>query len=300
MSSGNTLKTVILLTALTVLLVLVGRMLAGTGGMVLAFGLALVMNLGAYWFSDRIALAMSGAKEASYQEAPDLHRLVERLAAQSRIPKPRVYLMDNVTPNAFATGRGPGHAAVAVTTGILRILDQDELGGVLAHELAHIRNRDVLVATVVATVAGAITMIANMAQWALLFGGFGRSEDDEGGAEGLAGLASGILMIFLAPIAAALIQLAISRGREYGADATGARILGDPLPLARALEKLEMANQAVPMQVNPATAHQFTVQPFAGGGLMGLFSTHPPMAERVARLRQMALQPASYFHGWPL
>src|SRR3989304_8999136 len=248
MSSGNTLKTVILLTALTVLLVLVGRMLAGTGGMVLAFGLALVMNLGAYWFSDRIALAMSGAKEASYQEAPDLHRLVERLAAQSRIPKPRVYLMDNVTPNAFATGRGPGHAAVAVTTGILRILDQDELGGVLAHELAHIRNRDVLVATVVATVAGAITMIANMAQWALLFGGFGRSEDDEGGGEGRAGLASGILLIFLAPIAAALIQLAISRGREYGADATGARILGDPLPLARALEKLESANQAGPMQ----------------------------------------------------
>ncbi|MDO8690376.1 MAG: zinc metalloprotease HtpX [Dehalococcoidia bacterium] len=299
MSSGNTLKTVILLTALAALLVLVGGMLAGTSGMVLAFGLALVMNFGAYWFSDRIALAMSGAKEVSYQEAPDLHRLVERLAAQSRIPKPRVYLMDNVTPNAFATGRGPGHAAVAVTTGILRILDEAELSGVLAHELAHIRNRDVLVATIVATVAGAITMIANMAQWALLFGGLGRGEDDEG-SEGLAGLASGILMIFLAPIAAALIQLAISRGREYEADSTGARILGDPLPLARALEKMETANQSMPMHVNPATAHQFTVQPLAGGGLMRLFSTHPPIGERVTRLRQMALQPASYFHGWPL
>ncbi len=299
MSSGNTLKTVILLTALTALLVLVGRMLAGTGGMVLAFVMAVVMNLGAYWFSDRIALAMSGAKEVSYQEAPDLHMLVERLASQSRIPKPRVYLMDNATPNAFATGRGPGHAAVAVTTGILGILDQDELSGVLAHEMAHIKNRDVLVAAVVATVAGAITMIASMAQWALLFGGFGRSDDDEG-SEGLGGLASGILMIFLAPIAAALIQLAISRGREYEADSTGARIIGDPLPLARALKKLEMANHAMPMQVNPVTAHQFTVQPLAGGGLMGLFSTHPPIEERVARLRQMALQPASYFQGWPL
>jgi len=298
MSSNNTLKTVILLAALAALLVLVGRMLAGTGGMVLAFGFAMVMNVGAYWFSDKIALAMSRAKEVSHQDAPELHKLVDRLAAQSRIPKPRVYVMDNVTPNAFATGRGPGHSAVAVTTGLLRILDRDELGGVLAHELAHIKNRDVLVATVVATVAGAITMIAHMAQWAMLFGGFGRGDEDEGG-EGLSSLAGGILMIFLAPIAAALIQLAISRGREYGADATGSRILGDPLPLARALEKMEMANQTVPMQVNPATAHQFTVQPLSGGGMMGLFSTHPPVKERVARLRQMALQPTSYIQGWP-
>ncbi len=298
MSSGNTMKTVILLAALAALLVLVGRMLAGTGGMVLAFGFAIVMNVSAYWFSDKIALAMSHAKEVSYQEAPELHKIVDRLAAQTRIPKPRVYVMDNVTPNAFATGRGPGHSAIAVTNGLLQVLDRDELGGVLAHELAHIKNRDVLVATVVATVAGAITMIANMAQWAMIFGGFGRGDDDEGG-EGLGSLAGGILMIFLAPIAAAVIQLAISRGREYGADATGSRILGDPLPLARALEKLEMANQTVPMHVNPATAHQFTVQPLSGGAMMKLFSTHPPIKERVARLRQMALQPTSYIQGWP-
>ena len=296
MNTGNTLKTVMLLTALTVLFVLIGQMVAGTGGMVLFFGLALLMNFGAYWFSDRMALAMAGAKEVSYEEAPELHRLVERLAMQARMPKPRVCVMESTTPNAFATGRDPAHAAVAVTSGIVRVLGRDELAGVLAHELAHIRNRDTLVATVVATVAGAITLIANMAQWALLFGGFGRGEDDEEGA-GLAGLASGVLMIFLAPIAAMLIQLAISRGREFGADATGARILGDSLPLARALEKLETANRAMPMPVNPAAAHQFTVQPLGGGGLSGLFSTHPSTAERVARLREMALRPLSYYGG---
>jgi heat shock protein HtpX len=259
--------------------------------MVLAFGLALVMNLGAYWFSDRLALAMSGAREVSDSEAPELHRIVDRLAAYARLPKPRVYVMDTPTPNAFATGRDPEHAAVAVTTGLVRILGQAELAGVIAHELAHIRNRDTLISAVVATVAGAITMIANMAQWALIFGGFGRGEDDEAGESGIAGLASGLLMIFLAPIAATIIQLAISRMREYGADEGGARILGDPLPLAQALEKLEAANHAIPMQVNPSTAHQFTVQPFAGGGLMALFSTHPPVAERVTRLRQMAPRP---------
>ena len=290
MTSANTLKTVFLLTVLTVLFVLVGRVLGGTSGMVFAFALALVMNLGAYWFSDRVALAMSGAREVSEAEAPELHRTVERLALRARLPKPRVYVMDTPTPNAFATGRDASHAAVAVTSGIAQILTRDELAGVLAHELAHIRNRDTLIAAVVATIAGAITMIANMAQWALLFGGMGRGEEDESGG-GLAGLAGGLLMIFLAPIAATIIQLAISRSREYSADATGASILGDPLPLARALEKLEMANQAIPLAVNPAVAHQFTVQPFSGGGLASLFSTHPPIAERVARLREMALRP---------
>lgn len=290
MNAGNTLKTALLLTTLTVLFVLVGRLLGGTGGMVLALGLALAMNFGAYWFSDRLALSMAGAKEVSPAEAPELHWLVERLATQARLPKPRVYVMETPTPNAFATGRDPSHAAVAVTTGITRMLDRHELAGVLAHELAHVRNRDTLIAAVVATIAGAITAIANMAQWALMFGGLGHSEDDEEG--GLAGLAGGILMIFLAPIAATIIQLAISRAREFDADATGARILGDPLPLASALGKLEVANHALPLHVNPSTAHQFTVQPFADGGLMALFSTHPPVAERVARLRAMAMRPA--------
>ncbi len=290
---SSTLKTTLLLTALTVLFVLVGQAVGGQGGMVFAFGLALLMNFGSYWFSDRLALSMAGAKEVSYEEAPDLHRVVEQLALQARLPKPRVYVMENPTPNAFATGRDPAHAAVAVTTGIQRILTLDELAGVLAHELAHIRNRDTLISTVVATMAGAITMIANMAQWAMMFGGFGRSEDEEEGG-GIANLAGSLLMIVLAPIAAMLIQMGISRAREYAADAAGARILGDPLPLASALEKLEIGNQALPMQVNPATAHQYIVQPLSGGGLAGLFSTHPSIVERVARLRRMALQPTSY------
>lgn len=292
---GNTMKTALLLTALTVLLVMMGSVAGGTGGMILAFGFALLMNFGAYWFSDKMALQMAGAKEVSAEDAPDLHRLVEQLALQARLPKPRVYLMDAATPNAFATGRDPSHAAVAVTTGLLGMLDRDELSGVLAHELAHVSNRDTLISALVATVAGAITMIANMAQWALLFGGFGRSDDGEEGAEGIAGLASGILMIFLAPIAATVIQLAISRGREFGADSAGARILGNPLPLARALEKLEATNRSAPLAVNPATAHQFTVRPLAGGGMSSLFSTHPSTTERVARLRQMALRPTSYY-----
>lgn len=292
---SNTLKTALLLTSLTVLLVLMGRLVGGTGGMVFAFGLALMMNFGAYWFSDRMALAMSGAREVTHEEAPELHRTVEQLALQAKIPKPRVYVVEAVAPNAFATGRDPAHAAVAVTSGIMRVLDRDELAGVLAHELAHVRNRDTLISAIVATIAGAITMIANMAQWAIMFGGLGRGEEDEEG--GMAGLAGSLLMVFLAPIAATLIQLAISRSREFSADATGARILGDPLPLARALEKLHAANQVVPMQVNPATAHQFTVQPFAGGGLTSLFSTHPAMEERVARLRQMALRPIPFYQG---
>ena len=292
MNTRNLIKTVLLLSTLTVLFVLLGRLVGGTGGMLIALGLAVLMNFGAYWFSDRIALGMAGAQEVSAVDAPELHRLVERVAARAGLPKPRVYLMDTPTPNAFATGRDPTRAAVAVTTGIMRILDRDELAGVLAHELAHIRNRDTLIATVVATLAGAITMLANLAQWTLLFGGHG-GQDDEG-AGGLAGLVGGLVMIVVAPIAATIIQLAISRTREYDADTVGARILGDSLPLASALEKLDAANHALPLQVNPATAHQFTVQPFTGSGLQALLSTHPPTAERVARLRRMALQPALY------
>ncbi len=291
---GNTLKTVLLLTSLTVLLVLMGNVAGGTGGMIFAFGLALIMNFGAYWFSDKMALAMAGAKEVSYEESPKLHQIVDHLSALASVPKPRVYLIESETPNAFAAGRDPSHAAVAVTTGIMHALSRDELAGVLAHELAHVTNRDTLISAVVATIAGAITMIANMAQWALLFGGF-RGEDEEEGAGGLAGIASGLLMIFLAPIAAALIQLAISRSREFAADATGARILGDPLPLASALEKLDAASHVRPLEVSPGMAHQFTVQPLRGGGLAGLFSTPPSTEERVSRLRQMALRPLSYY-----
>jgi heat shock protein HtpX len=291
MGGGNTLKTTLLLAVLTGLFVVIGRGLGGNSGMVFAFGLALVMNFGAYWFSDKVALAMTGAKEVDESQAPELHRLVERLALQARMPKPRVYVMETAAPNAFATGRDQNHAAVAVTTGIMQMLDRDELAGVMAHELSHIRNRDTLISAIAASVAGAITMLAHMAQWAMIFGGM-RGDDEEG--EGIGGMVGGLLMIILAPIAAAIIQMAISRTREYGADATGARILGDPLPLARALEKMAYANQRVPMQVNPSTAHAFTVQPLSGGGMMGLFSTHPPIEERVRRLREMALRPTSY------
>lgn len=293
MNSGNALKTVFLLTLLTGLFILVGQAIGGQGGMVIAFIFAMGMNFMSYWFSDKIALQMAGAKEASYEDAPDLHRMVEQLATFARMPKPKVYVIESPSPNAFATGRDPNHAAVAVTTGILRILNSNELAGVLAHELAHIKNRDTLIATVVAAIAGAITMLAHMAQWALIFGG--RGSDEEG--EGAGSLAGSLLMIILAPIAATIIQLAISRAREYDADATGAQVLGDPNSLANALEKLETGTRHVPLQANQATAHLFIVNPFAGG-LSGLFSTHPPIAERVARLRRMALQPTSYGIGF--
>lgn len=293
MSTGNTIKTVFLLTALTVLFLLVGQALGGRGGMIFAFGLAMVMNFGSYWFSDKIALQMAGAREVSYEEAPDLHRLVEELSTYARIPKPRVYVIENGSPNAFATGRDPQHAAVAVTTGIMRILSRTELAGVLAHELAHIKNRDTLIATVVAAVAGAITMLAHMAQWAMIFGG--RRGDDEG--EGAGGLVGSLLMIILAPIAATLIQLAISRAREYDADAIGARILGEPNALANALEKLEAGVRHLPMEASQATAHLYIVNPLSGG-LAGLFSTHPPIAERVSRLRRMSMQTTGYGVGF--
>ncbi|MBI2911982.1 MAG: zinc metalloprotease HtpX [Chloroflexi bacterium] len=282
----NNVKTVVLLTALTVLLVLVGGALGGETGMMFALVLAFVMNMGSYWFSDKIALAMSGAHAVSEEEAPELHRIVEEVASQAGVPKPRVHIIESDSPNAFATGRDPGHAAVAVTTGIMSLLTRRELVGVLGHELGHVRNRDILISSVVATVAGAITMLAHMAQWAMLFGGFGRSDDDERG--GVADLAFGLLMIIVAPIAAALIQLAVSRAREYQADTTGAEIVHDPLALASALEKLERGVQVVPAKANPATAHLYIVSPLTGGAIAGLFSTHPPVAQRVARLRHMA------------
>jgi heat shock protein HtpX len=232
---------------------------------------------------------MAGAREVSPAEAPELHRLVEELATYARMPKPRVCIIDDPSPNAFATGRDPQHAAVAVTTGIMRILDRRELAGVIAHELAHIRNRDTLIATIVAVMAGAITSLAYMAQWALYFGGFGRSDDDEGGMNPLGGL----LFIILGPIAAMLIQFAISRQREYAADALGAKMVGDPLSLADALRRLEMGVQMIPSdRARPAQASLYIVNPFSGSALLNLFSTHPPIAERVARLEELARHPA--------
>ncbi len=287
MASTNMLKTVLLLTSLTVLMLFIGRALAGTGGMVFAFILAFALNFASYWFSDKIALSMAGAKEVSQTEAPELHGAVHNLAVFAGIPKPRVYVMDSDSPNAFATGRDPSHAAVAVTTGILSILDRRELEAVLSHELGHIRNRDTLIMTATATIAGAITMIAHMAQWAMIFGGFGGRDDSEG--NGMADLAFGLLMIIVAPIAAMVIQLAISRAREFEADATGARISGQPLALASALQKLEATVHARPLHVSEAAAHLFIVNPFGGsGGLVALFRTHPTTAERVARLQAMA------------
>lgn len=281
---SNTLKTTALLAALTALLVVIGDFLGGRGGMVLFFGIAVVMNLGAYWFSGDIALRMAGAREVSEEEAPELYQIVREVATYARLPQPRVAIIDSPSPNAFATGRDANHAVVAVTTGILGILNRDELMGVLGHELGHVRNHDILISSVAATVAGAITMLAHAAQWAMIFGGFGGSRDDDNYNPFAA-----LLMIIFAPIAATLIQLAISRSREYGADETGARLIGNPEALARALEKLEMATSVRPLPVNPAVAHMFIVNPLKGVSFSGLFSTHPPLEERIRRLRSMNL-----------
>jgi heat shock protein HtpX len=285
----NTMKTFLLMALMTILLVLVGRWIGGQGGMMMAFALALVMNFGSYWFSDKIVLRMYGAQEVTRAEQPDLVATVEELSGRAGLPMPRVYLIPNDQPNAFATGRNPEHAAVAVTQGILRTLSKDELRGVLGHELAHVKHRDILIGTIAATMAGAVSMVANMAQWAMIFGG-GRSSssDDEGGSP-----LGGILMIIVAPIAAMLIQMAISRSREFLADEGGAQIAGNPLSLANALRKLERKAEEIPMQASPATAHMFIVSPLAGGGLMTLFSTHPPMEERIARLESMVYGPAA-------
>ncbi|MEJ7653092.1 MAG: zinc metalloprotease HtpX [Chloroflexia bacterium] len=262
---------------------LIGFLLGGRGGLMIAFVFAIATNVFSYWNSDKIALRMTGAREVSPADAPDLHRMIERLAANARLPKPRVYIIDNPSPNAFATGRNPQHAAVAATTGIMNLLTYDELEGVMAHELAHVRNRDTLIQTVVATIAGTIMFTAQMAQFAMIFGGIGRSDDDDGG--GILGL---LVAVFIAPIAATIIQLAISRAREYAADEGGARICGQPMALADALAKLDAGTERRPMVVNPAAAHLFIVKPFRGQGIAGLFSTHPPIAERIARLHSLA------------
>jgi heat shock protein HtpX len=278
---ANTLKTTLFLGLLTGLFVAVGGLLGGQNGMVMAFGLALVMNFVSYWFSDKIVLKMYGAKPLSEGEAPGIHRIVRGLATRAGIPMPKLYLLPSPAPNAFATGRNPQHAAVAVTEGILRIMDETELEGVLAHELSHVLNRDVLISTVAATIAGAISMLANMAQWGMMFGG---SRDEEGQSTNPITL---ILTIILAPLAALLIQMAVSRSREYQADASGARLTRNPMGLASALGKLEQAGRVVQMDANPATAHLFIVNPLTGRSLMNLFMTHPPVQERIARLRAM-------------
>ncbi len=282
----NTLKTFMLLAALTALFMLIGQALGGRSGMIFAFVMAAAMNFFAYWFSDKLALKMSGAVPVSETEAPELHSIVAELARKAGIPKPKVYIIPKQTPNAFATGRNPSHAAVAVTQGILELLNRDELEGVLAHELAHIKNRDILISSVAAVIAGAISYLAHMAQWTMMFGGFGRSDDDDGGGSMIGALA----MMILAPLAAALIQMAISRSREYLADYTGAKICNCPESLASALKKLEEWNRRIPMQVNPATAQMYIVNPLSGQSLANLFSTHPPIQERIRRLMEMAQQ----------
>jgi heat shock protein HtpX len=281
---SNIFKTGLLLAVLTAMLVLIGGAIGGQQGMMIAFVMALVMNFVSYWFSDKIVLAAYGAQPIDEASAPRLYATVHRLATRAGIPMPRVYLIQSETPNAFATGRNPEHAVVAVTEGIMRILDEEELEGVLAHELSHVKNRDVLISTIAATLAGAITYLAHMAQWAAMFGGHRRDDDEGGGTNPIAA----IILAIVAPIAAMLVQMAVSRSREFQADATGARVAGKPWGLAKALEKLQMANQAMPMaDATPATAHLFIVNPLSGQTLMRLFSTHPPLEERIARLRAM-------------
>jgi heat shock protein HtpX len=281
----NTTKTIVLMVALTVLLVFLGGAFGGRQGMIYAFIFALGMNMFSYWFSDKIVLRMYGAQEVTEAEAPMLWGVTHDLALKMNMPMPKVYVIPSDAPNAFATGRNPKHAAVAATEGIMRLLTREELEGVMAHELGHVRNRDILIGTIAAAIAGAISMLAYMAQWAMIFGGFGGRRDDDEGAGGMIG---GILMIILAPLAAGLIQMAISRSREYQADATGAHICGNPMWLANALRKLQAGSQRVPLNANPATAHMFIVNPLRGGGLVNLFSTHPPLEDRIARLESMA------------
>jgi len=277
----NNMKTTLLLAGLTGLLLAIGQLWAGERGLVLALVLAGVMNLGSYFFSDKIALAMSGAQPVSRGEAARLYAIVERLAAKANIPVPKIYQIPTDSPNAFATGRNPNHASVAVTRGILDVCDDEEIEGVLAHELGHVRNRDILTSAVVATIAGAITLIARMAYWGELFGGFGGGRDDDRRGGALSALA----MMILAPFAAMLIQLAISRSREYQADATGADITGNPYGLARALDKIDKWSKRVPMRVSPTMAHMFICQPLTTGEIFtSLFSTHPPIRKRIERL----------------
>ena len=292
----NGLRTTILLALLTALVVWIGQMVGGPQGAVMALILAGAMNFFSYWFSDKIVLKMYGAQEISAADDPELFGIVQDLATRGGLPMPKVYIIPEDTPNAFATGRNPEHAAVAVTAGIRRILNKRELAGVLAHELTHVKNRDILVSSIAATLAGAITYLAHMAQWGMMFAG-SRSRDDEGGGSNIFGL---LFMMIVAPIAAMLIQMAVSRSREYMADTGGAKISGDPLALASALRKLHMGAQNIPLQVSDATAsstaHMFIVNPLSGTGLANLFSTHPAMEERIARLEAMA-KDMSYLHA---
>lgn len=278
---GNQLKTTILLGSLTGLIILIGKYFGGSSGMIIAFLLAMLMNCVSYWFSDKIVLRLYRARELSSQEASELYTMVSRLSQSASLPMPRICLIPSDAPNAFATGRNPHHAVVAVTRGILRLLNSSELEGVLAHEIAHIKDRDILISSIAATLAGVIMMIGSMVRWAALFGGLGGSDDDDGGILGF------LFLAFLAPLAAVIIQLAISRSREYLADSTGAQIAGNPLGLASALEKLDHASKKIPLQTSPATSHLFIVNPFSGKSLQSLFSTHPPIAERIERLRRL-------------
>jgi heat shock protein HtpX len=281
---GNTFKTAFLLTALTLLLMFIGRYFGGQSGMILALGFAVVMNFVSYFFSDKIALAMYRAQPVTREQLPRAYQIVERLTQKIGIPMPKIYVIPADSPNAFATGRNPSHASVAVTHGILGLLNDEELEGVLAHELGHVNNRDILISSVAATIAGAITMLASMGKWAMIFGGYGgRDREERGGGGGLAAL----LMLFVAPIAASLIQLAVSRSREYQADASGAHYTGNPYALASALQKLDAYSRRMPLQASPSTAHLFIIQPFLGmnaGMFANLFSTHPPIAKRIERL----------------
>lgn len=278
----NNIKTLFLLVTLTLILVWAGSALGGRQGMTIALIFALGMNFFAYWFSDKIVLRMYGAKEVSEAEAPELYGIVRRLVQKAEMPMPKVYMINEEQPNAFATGRNPRHAAVAVTTGIMRILSPEELQGVIGHELAHVKHRDILISTIAATIAGAISYLAQMAQWAMIFGH--RGDDEEGGNP-----AAALIMMIVGPIAALIVQMAISRSREYAADEGGARLAGNPRYLSGALRKLYRASQKIPMNANPATSHMFIVNPLSGGVLLKLFSTHPPIEERIARLESMSL-----------
>ena len=278
MTTTNYFKTALLLGALTGLILVCGALLGGKTGMLVALALAGVMNFGSYWFSDKIVLASYRAKPVAEADAPRLHAILDGLCARADLPKPRLFILPEKAPNAFATGRNPQHAAVAVTAGLLESMDQEEVEGVLAHELAHVGNRDILISSVAATIAGAITVLAAMARWGAMFGGFGDRDERGGGIVGL------LAMAIVAPIAAIVIQMTVSRSREYAADATGARYAGNPHGLASALEKLGQSNKRIPMDSSPATSHMFIVTPLTAGGLSRLFSTHPPIQERIRRL----------------
>ena len=278
---GNRIRTTVLMVLLTVLILLIGQWVGGSQGMVIALLFAAGMNFFSYWFSDKIVLRMYNAREVGPQDAPELYDMVQTLCRRAGLPMPKVYVIPQEAPNAFATGRNPQHAAVAVTEGLLKLMNREEAMGVLAHEMSHVNNRDILIGSIAATMAGAIMMLANMARWSAIFGGGSRDREEGGGTGGL-GL---ILMSIIAPLAAMLIQMAISRSREYMADASGAALAGTPEGLARALEKLGAYSKRLPMQASPATAHMFIVNPLSGRSLMNLFSTHPPLEERIARLR---------------